>query len=85
MTTATIELPIEVYRLAEQTAQAQHIGLADLVAQAIEEKSRPDAETRARILAAATELSHLEDENARITELIDREFNSSRARAEAAA
>jgi len=85
MSTATIEVPQEVYHLAEQTAKERHIALSDLVADALEQQARPDAATRARILAAATELSYLEEENARITELIDREFNSSRARAEVAA
>jgi|GEM_PF-1247174 len=75
--TATIELPVEVYALAEQTAQTRHIPLADFVANAVQSTA---AQTDEGLEKTFYQLTDLQEENRRIAELLDREFNSSRAR-----
>jgi len=68
MATATIELPQEVYDLAEEAAQARHIGLADFFTKAVH------AETEPPWLATFGELSDLHKENKRIMQRIEKAF-----------
>ncbi|KXU34064.1 hypothetical protein AXK11_09030 [Cephaloticoccus primus] len=66
--TATIELPEEVYTLAEQTARARHVGLSDFVAKAVCAQADPPW------LATFGELADMHDENVRVMERIDKAF-----------
>jgi len=75
MTTATIELPQELYARAEQTAKAQHIALSDLVADALQATvSQPWMKTPWMKTAGA--LADLHEENKRIKALITEEFRT---------
>jgi len=74
-TPTTIELSPAVYHVAECTARARGLSVADYLAEAIMGGPPPDAETKERILTASQELSHLHEENVRIMDLIEETFD----------
>jgi len=75
MSTATIELPQEVYHLAKQTAKERHVPLADLVASALRTTvDRPWMKTPWMKTAGA--LADLHEENKRIKALLTEEFRT---------
>jgi len=80
MTTATIEIPAELYARAEQTAQRRGLTTADWLAEAVANHAEPDPTTRARRIAAAIELSALHEENVRIMNLIEEAFDPEMAK-----
>jgi len=78
--TTTVELPAVTYYVAEQIAKRRGLSVADYLAEVVHGGPRPDDETRARILAASQELSHLHEENVRIMDLIEDTFDPEMAK-----
>ncbi|KXU35785.1 hypothetical protein AXK11_05420 [Cephaloticoccus primus] len=83
MPAATIELPQEIYELAEREAHARNIGLSDFVAQAVQKSAtaRP-AWKDVPWMKTAGALADLHDETIRIQRLIDEEFGLPREQRE---